>query len=110
MRSREREDEEGGDALAEALEGRRSQCTAGECNTRALCARQYGALRQRVHSTSLYTDRSVLSLLLVGATIGTHINTHIHVRSVVVSARSNSSMREVVVCSASVAPHCRSAL
>lgn len=32
--SREGEDEEGGGALAEVLEGRRSQCTAGECNAR----------------------------------------------------------------------------
>lgn len=54
---REGEDEEGG---SEALEGRRSQCTAGECN-----ARQYGALRQRVHSTALYNASFSLSLSLV---------------------------------------------
>lgn len=53
------EDEEGGGA-AEALKERRSQCTAGECNARR--AKQYGALRQRVHSTALY-GRTVLSLL-----------------------------------------------
>lgn len=109
MRSREREDEEGGDALAEALEGRRSQCTAGECNARAAPGNTGPYVRECILLHFIPTAAFSLSFWS-GATIGTHINTHIHVRPVVVSARSNSSMREVVVCSASVAPHCRSAL
>lgn len=76
--SREGEDEEGGGALAEALEGRRSQCTAGECNARQ-------AIRGPTSESTFYRTlrRAVLFFLFPSCSCGYYAR----IRDSVVSSR-----------------------